>query len=131
MSDATLTLTKTKQGLVHIPQYTSGVRQHTDGSSSIPTVHDTARGNEGYEETPRKNLRPLTSLKWPTIPEPPAILDPLDTTPEPLQLYQYTAIGMSWLSKSSQPLQRAGVPAISQWQLISIILPFAQLRRQP
>lgn len=41
-----------------------------------------------------KPLRPLTSLKWPYVPEPPAYADPLERDdPKPLQLRQYEAIG--------------------------------------
>lgn len=41
-------------------------------------------------------LRPLTSLKWPYVPEESAFPDPLKKNdPKPLQLSQYEAIGTS------------------------------------
>jgi zinc finger HIT domain-containing protein 3 len=41
-------------------------------------------------------LRPLTSLKWPYVPDMPAYPDPLQRDdPKPLQTHQYEAIGMS------------------------------------
>ncbi|KAG8871220.1 hypothetical protein FRC20_010835 [Serendipita sp. 405] len=41
-------------------------------------------------------LRPLTSLKWPSIPPPPAIVDPLTINdPKPLQMPHYEAIATS------------------------------------
>ncbi|ESK88303.1 hit-type zinc finger protein [Moniliophthora roreri MCA 2997] len=52
-----------------------------------------ARG-EVLEET--KPLRPLTSLKWPYVPEEPAYPDPLERDdPKPLQLRHYEAIATS------------------------------------
>jgi hypothetical protein len=39
-------------------------------------------------------LRPLSSLKWPNVPPPPAIPDPLTINdPKPLQIAHYEAIG--------------------------------------
>ncbi|KAG8802551.1 hypothetical protein FRC17_006386 [Serendipita sp. 399] len=41
-------------------------------------------------------LRPLTTLKWPSIPPPPAIVDPLTINdPKPLQMPHYEAIATS------------------------------------
>lgn len=41
-------------------------------------------------------LRPLTTLKWPNVPPPPAIPDPLTMNdPQPLQIPQYEAIATS------------------------------------
>ncbi|KAG8968137.1 hypothetical protein FRC03_008490 [Tulasnella sp. 419] len=43
-----------------------------------------------------KPLRPLTSLKWPYIPEAPSYPDPLERDqPKPLRLYQYETIASS------------------------------------
>lgn len=48
-------------------------------------------GDEITEEVP---LRPLTSLKWPYLPEESAYPDPLKRNdPKPLQTAQYEAIG--------------------------------------
>jgi len=48
-------------------------------------------GDEITEEVP---LRPLTSLKWPYVPEESAYPDPLKRDdPKPLQTGQYEAIG--------------------------------------
>ena len=48
-------------------------------------------GDEITEEDP---LRPLTSLKWPYLPEESAYPDPLKRDdPKPLQTAQYEAIG--------------------------------------
>jgi hypothetical protein len=48
-------------------------------------------GDEITEEVP---LRPLTSLKWPYVPEESAYPDPLKRDdPKPLQTAQYEAIG--------------------------------------
>ena len=50
-----------------------------------------ALGDEIAEDVP---LRPLTSLKWPYVPEASAYADPLKRDdPKPLQLAQYEAIG--------------------------------------
>lgn len=50
-----------------------------------------ASGDEDINEVP---LRPLTSLKWPYVPEESAYPDPLKRDdPKPLQLTQYEAIG--------------------------------------
>ena len=52
------------------------------------------------EEPPLANptpLRPLTSLKWPYVPDESAFPDPLKKNdPKPLQLSQYEAIGTSF-----------------------------------
>lgn len=46
-------------------------------------------------EAPAK-LRPLTTLKWPAVPPPPALIDPLTVNdPKPLQLPHYEAIATS------------------------------------
>jgi hypothetical protein len=48
-------------------------------------------GDEITKEVP---LRPLTSLKWPYVPEETAYPDPLKRDdPKPLQMAQYEAIG--------------------------------------
>ena len=45
--------------------------------------------------TPPPPLRPLTSLKWPYVPEESAYPDPLKRDdPKTLQVHQYEAIGM-------------------------------------
>jgi hypothetical protein len=51
---------------------------------------------EEEQVSPPKLLRPLTSLKWPYVPEQSAYPDPLDRDdPKALQLHQYEAIGTS------------------------------------
>ena len=48
----------------------------------------------GEEITEDVSLRPLTSLKWPYVPEESAYPDPLKRDdPKPLQTAQYEAIG--------------------------------------
>ena len=60
-------------------------------------------------------LRPLTSLKWPYVPEESAYPDPLKRDdPKPLQTAQYEAIGsrnlhLSYLAVSNQT-PKPGVP---------------------
>jgi hypothetical protein len=50
-----------------------------------------ASGDEDTNEVP---LRPLTSLKWPYVPEESAYPDPLKRDdPKPLRLAQFEAIG--------------------------------------
>ena len=61
------------------------------------TTHDE---NTTLEEEPPLNsltpLRPLTSLKWPYVPDESAFPDPLKKNdPKALQLSQYEAIGTS------------------------------------
>jgi zinc finger HIT domain-containing protein 3 len=60
-------------------------------------------GDEITEEVP---LRPLTSLKWPYVPDESAYPDPLKRDdPKPLQTAQYEAIGsqnlLSFISSGS------------------------------
>ena len=61
---------------------------------------------EMEEEPPLINptpLRPLTSLKWPYVPDESAFPDPLKKNdPKTLQLSQYEAIGVSFLSNVGQ-----------------------------
>ena len=69
-------------------------------------------GDEITEEVP---LRPLTSLKWPYVPEESAYPDPLKRDdPKPLQTAQYEAIGwqnllLSYLAVSNQTPNRVYV----------------------
>jgi hypothetical protein len=52
------------------------------------------QGDEITEITEEVPLRPLTSLKWPYLPEESAYQDPLKRDdPKPLQTAQYEAIG--------------------------------------
>jgi len=54
------------------------------------------RQDEGLEAPGSFPLRPLTSLKWPYVPEESAYPDPLKRDdPKPLQLHQYEAIATS------------------------------------
>ena len=52
--------------------------------------------NQGEVDAPKPPLRPLTSLRWPYVPEESAYPDPLKRDdPKTLQLRHYEAIGMS------------------------------------
>ena len=45
-------------------------------------------------------LKPLTSVRWPYIPEEPSYPDPfMEAGPKPLQLKQYEAIGMGHFAR--------------------------------
>lgn len=62
----------------------------TDSSHEIAS----GRSDEELIDNP-KPLRPLTSLKWPYVPEESAYPDPLKRNdPKPLQVSQYEAIGI-------------------------------------
>jgi len=66
--------------------------------SALTLFVDGTHENPLEEEPPLANptpLRPLTSLKWPYVPDESAFPDPLKKNdPKPLQLSQYEAIGM-------------------------------------
>ena len=69
---------------------------------SAPTLFvDDTHENSLEEKPPLTSptpLRPLTSLKWPYVPDESAFPDPLKKNdPKALQLSQYEAIGMSFL----------------------------------
>jgi hypothetical protein len=71
--------------------------EQQDDVTAANSAHDPqtdgarASGDEDMNEVP---LRPLTSLKWPYVPEESAYPDPLKRDdPKPLQLAQYEAIG--------------------------------------
>ncbi|TFK54581.1 hypothetical protein OE88DRAFT_1655326 [Heliocybe sulcata] len=65
--------------------------RHED--QTAPQGHLTAQDPSEHETGP---LRPLTSLKWPYVPEESAYPDPLKRDdPKPLQLYQYESIATS------------------------------------
>ncbi|KAH9932457.1 uncharacterized protein B0H18DRAFT_985602 [Fomitopsis serialis] len=59
-------------------------------------LDDAPRSRDVHVETPSVPLRPLTSLKWPYVPEESAYPDPLKRDdPKPLQLHQYEGIATS------------------------------------
>lgn len=65
----------------------------------------------GKNEPP---LRPLTSLKWPYVPEESAFPDPLKRDdPKPLQLPQYEAIGLRTPSAHTTTFAHEGATATS------------------
>ncbi|KAJ7762457.1 hypothetical protein B0H16DRAFT_1674096 [Mycena metata] len=62
---------------------------------SVPCYKKHKEPDEDGDENPPP-LRPLTSLKWPYVPEESAYPDPLKRDdPKPLQTYQYEAIATS------------------------------------
>ena len=65
--------------------------------SALTLFVDGTHENSSEEEPPLTSptpLRPLTSLKWPYVPDESAFPDPLKKNdPKPLQLSQYEAIG--------------------------------------
>jgi zinc finger HIT domain-containing protein 3 len=66
-----------------------------DEKQTVPRVA-TAQLRDPEEEdiSDAPVLKPLTSLKWPYIPEEPSYTDPLERNkPKPLQLHHYQSIG--------------------------------------
>ena len=67
--------------------------------TNVDCVDGTTQENSLEEEPPLNSptpLRPLTSLKWPYVPDESAFPDPLKKNdPKTLQLSQYEAIGTS------------------------------------
>lgn len=74
------------------PSEDDGVESQTERTQAQPAV------------TEPPVLRPLTSLRWPYIPEEPSYPDPLaKEEAKPLQLLQYEAIGKSQTPRSRNP----------------------------
>lgn len=82
----------------------AGVLHSQAASLDVPGPEDRAGSQEGGAAStvservkpPSPPLRPLTSLRWPYVPEESAYPDPLKRDdPKPLQLHQYEAIATS------------------------------------
>ena len=78
------------------------VRQLTESAVAlqiplVPLPVEEAEGEGEKPSPPAPPLRPLTSLRWPYVPEESAYPDPLKRDdPKALQLPQYEAIGVSF-----------------------------------
>lgn len=74
-----------------------------DGDEDPTSILAPSRPPSELDTDEPKPLRPLTSLNWPYIPEESAFPDPLKRDdPKDLQLRQYEAIGMFYLTHSHQ-----------------------------
>lgn len=73
------------------------VHNHTSDYQQIHESSDAPADDSSADvKPPSPPLRPLTTLKWPYVPEESAYPDPLKRDdPKPLQLHQYEAIGES------------------------------------
>lgn len=82
------------QALLSSPGRPSHLQVREPSSQGSPLTRDTALERQDSEIG--ESLRPLTSLKWPYVPEESAYVDPLKRDdPKVVQLSQYEAIGKS------------------------------------
>ncbi|KAF7790038.1 hypothetical protein EIP86_000987 [Pleurotus ostreatoroseus] len=70
----------------------------TSNPGSSPSIDSTHVGRQEELDSPELPLRPLTSLRWPYVPDESAYPDPLKRDdPKTLQLRHYEAIGTTFI----------------------------------
>ncbi|KAG6837010.1 hypothetical protein H0H93_016470 [Arthromyces matolae] len=91
-------IAKNSREPVALQQIVSGPHKRTASNSHEPAtaICDKVQDDEGPSLEEPVPLRPLTSLKWPYVPDESAFPDPLKRDdPKTLQLHQYEAIATS------------------------------------